>query len=273
MPTPESHTQDQEMTVIHRRVPETEPRGGPHRPRRIRLHEAPTSAWIMASAFTPEFLPTWLRYILAFITWPATGFLALGLGLKNVYRTDDFSGVVIMHRKDPGNEMLDLTKCFAVLLIPIVLGFVLLIPGIPPQVLNWAVPAVSHGAEIALVWLILGLILVSISGPLTQAHERRKRARAGDPALPKLAPRGTPKLDRDGPTFAISGAAKRIDGNGGLGATFRLTRSLIKDLPEGTFVAVQPRTGTLRSAYERQGFVASGRKEMVFETGPGPERQ
>lgn len=263
MPTPESHTQDgQEMTVVHRRVPDAEPRGRTSPgPRHIRFYEVPVFAWITACAFTPEYLPNWVRRILAFISWPTAMLFPLTVGLKCIYRTDDFSGVALLHKKDLDLGRLVL-RCLPLVLILCAPSVMLFIPGVP----KWAFALVGYALTamgIVVVWIVVGVIVLLISGPLTTRTEGRS----------KLAPKGTAEIEVDEPAFTISGAAKRLGSNGGV-ATLRFIRTLIKALPEGSFVVIQPRTASLRDMYARTGFVASGRKDMVLKVPPAlPPRQ
>lgn len=221
-------------------------------PRRIRLHEVPTFAWITSCAFTPAGLPLWGRYALAVLTWPASLLFPLALGLKSIYRTEDFSGVAIMHRKKGSvarivlwSGLLCLGVC-ALVILPIVLG--------APGWVFGLYAGVFSLVRLVLVWMVAGVLAILLVAWLEGRGEGRS----------KLAPKGTKKVKPDGPVFVISGVAKRIGGDGGVGATFRLARSLIKSLPEGSYVLVQPRTAVLRDAYARRGFFPSGRKDMVL---------
>lgn len=221
-------------------------------PRRIRLHEVPAFAWITACAFTPASLPLWIRYALAVLTWPASLLFPLALGLKSIYRTDDFSGVAIMHRKKGAvarmairSTLLCLCVC-ALVILPFVLNAPRWVFGLYP----YAVAA----AQVALAWIAAGVLALLLVAWLEGRGEGRS----------KLAPKGAEAFEVDGPVFVISGVAKRIGRDSGMGVTFRLARSLIRSLPEGSYVSVQPRTGGLRDAYAKQGFIPSGRKDMVL---------
>lgn len=221
-------------------------------PRRIRLHEVPTFAWITACAFTSANLPLWVRYALAVLTWSASMLFPLALGLKSIYRTEDFSGVAIMHRKK--GTMVRMTIRSALLFLGactlVGLPFVLNAPG-------WVFGLYPYAfalAQVVLAWIAVGVLALLLA---TWVEERRS-------PRSKLAPQGTEKFETDGPVFVISGVAKKIGHGGGMGVTFRLARSLIKSLPEGSYVLVQPRTGSLRDAYAKQGFTPSGRKDMVL---------
>lgn len=221
-------------------------------PRRIRLHEAPTFAWITSCAFTPADLPLWGRYALAVLTWPASLLFPLALGLKSIYRTDDFSGVAIMHRKKGTvarmairSALLCLCVC-ALVVLPFVLNAPRWVFGLYP----YAVTA----AQVALAWIAAGVLALLLVAWLEGRGEGRS----------KLAPKGTEVFEADGPVFVISGVAKRIGDDGGVGMTFRLVRSLIVNLPKGSYVLIQPRTAALRDAYAKKGFAPSGRKDMIL---------
>lgn len=222
-------------------------------PRRIRLHEVPTFAWITSCAFTPADLPLWGRYALAVLTWPASLLFPLALGLKSIYRTEDFSGVVIMHRKQGTvgrmairSGLLFLGVCVLVTL-PLALGA----PG-------WVFGLYPHAfflARAVLGWMAIGvLVFLAVAW-----REGRREGRS------KLAPKGTEKIKTgDAPVFVASGAAKKIGDDGGPGVTFRLVWSLIMNLPDGSYVLIRPRTAALRDAYAKKGFIPSGRKDMVL---------
>lgn len=185
----------------------------------------------------------------------------LVMGLKCIYRTGDFSGVAILHKKELEIGRMVL-RCLPLILVLCGGSTLLFIPGIP----GWVFTLVGYAIAamgVVMAWIIAGVIVLFISIPLAALGEVRS----------KLAPKGTAEIDVDEPAFTISGAAKRIGSNGGV-ATFRLVRTLITALPEGSFVVIQPRTASLRDMYARTGFVASGRKDMVLKVPPAlPPRQ
>lgn len=265
MPTAESHPQDgQEMTV----VPDAGPPARSHPgPQHVRLHEVPTFAWITACAFSPTLGPPWFRYILAVLAWPVAMFIPLATGLKSLYRTDDFTGVVIMEEKK-GRATRMAVRCTLTFIVITCLPLLLMLPGIPGEVYAWIGTALPVIAEVVVVWVAMGMIVILISGPLEVRKERHEALKSGKEVQPKLAPKGTPMVDLDGETVKISGLGKRIKKDLGSGATFRLVHTLISGRPEGSFVVVEPRTGSLRASYARRRFVASGRKEMVLRA-PG----
>lgn len=222
-------------------------------PRNIRFHEIPTFAWITACAFTPECLPLWSRYILALLAWPTAVLFPLAVGIKSIYRTDDFSGVAIMNRKE-GTHFRMAIRCAALFLVAFGIASLPLFLDVPAWVFG-LYPHAFLAVLIALGWVLLGAVILLGSARLASREEEGPS---------KLAPRGTPKVETDGPVFAISGVAKRLGNGSGMGVAFRLVQSLIKSLPEGNYVVIQPRTGSLREAYAKRGFKPSGRRDMVL---------
>lgn len=218
----------------------------------------------MAVAFSPQVKRLLARRVFAVLSLPIMVFSIVLNDYRNVYRTGEMKGVVTFYKQRPGHYLPGIFTALAMLMIPMLALGLTLLPFVPLEVTLGVSAIIVMVSGVAAAWFVAAGIVVLAAGSHARRAEEKSAQRAGREPLPHEAPKGTAKLNYPRGHFIITGAANKGGGESSGHYVLSMTRALIQDLPGGSVVVAFPRTGRLRAAYERGGFVASGRKKMVL---------